>query len=455
MGRSAWPTILVVALLLSWLEPVPCAASSSRRRPRRRRPPRERVQSAGQPPPGSLPRRRGQPPAPATNAAPAAPRPAPASGRTLIVRAVDPEQAIVSMPENNGIVNLKAAPLEPTDFRFPINLATALRLADARPLIVAAAQASVWVAEAQLQRARVLWVPSLMTGFDYIRHDGGGPDFNKGIMTAPSVNFFYGGTGLWQYLNVTDAIFQPLAARQVLNARHWDIQTAKNDALMQTANAYFRVHQYRGMYAGTLYCVERGHDLVERIAHLSKRPGPAGRGRAGPQHARRPRAELRPGAAGVAGRQCRPHPAPAAGSPLGGRPARARPPADHPDRARPHARRPDADRPGQSPGDRHQAGADPGRGRGSPPREDAPGPARRHDQRLPGRRHVSSRPASSAWAPTAASTSGPAASTSAISSSGSSRPSASATWRGSRSSAARSRAPSSTSSAPRTWWSPT
>ena len=54
---------------------------------------------------------------------------------------------------------LKAAPLESTDLRFPINLATALRLSDARPLIVAAAQASVWVAEAELTRAKVLWVP--------------------------------------------------------------------------------------------------------------------------------------------------------------------------------------------------------------------------------------------------------------------------------------------------------
>ena len=90
-------------------------------------------------------------------------------------------------------LQLKSAPLEPTDLRFPINLATALRLSDARPLIVAAAQASVWVAEAQLTRAKVLWVPTLEFGGDYIRHDGGGPDFNKGIMTAPSVNYFYGG----------------------------------------------------------------------------------------------------------------------------------------------------------------------------------------------------------------------------------------------------------------------
>ncbi len=61
-------------------------------------------------------------------------------------------------------VDLKPAPLEPSDLRFPINLATALRLADARPLLVAAAQASVWVAEAQLTRAKILWVPQLNIG---------------------------------------------------------------------------------------------------------------------------------------------------------------------------------------------------------------------------------------------------------------------------------------------------
>ncbi len=194
-------------------------------------------------------------------------------------------------------LTLKPAPLEPTDLRFPINLATALRLSDARPLIVAAAQAGVWVAEAELTRAKVLWIPTLNIGFDYIRHDGGGPDFNKGIMTAPSVNFFYGGVGLWGILPTTDAIFEPLVARQVLNAAHWDIQTAKNDALLQTADAYFRVHQYRGMYAGALYSVERGRDLVERIAQLSQRVRPQGRGRPGPEHARRPGAAGRLGAA--------------------------------------------------------------------------------------------------------------------------------------------------------------
>ena len=124
-------------------------------------------------------------------------------------------------------MKLRPAPLAPQDVRFPINLATALRLSDARPLVVAAAQASVWVAEADLTRAKVLWVPTLNLGFDYIRHDGGGPDFNKGILTSPSVNFFYGGGGLIEKVAVTDVIFEPLAARQVLNSRHADMAKVK------------------------------------------------------------------------------------------------------------------------------------------------------------------------------------------------------------------------------------
>jgi hypothetical protein len=167
-------------------------------------------------------------------------------------------------------LKLKPAPLEPTDLRFPINLATALRLADARPLTVAAAQTGVWVAEAELTRAKVLWVPTSMFAVDYLRHDGGGPDFNKGIMTAPSVNYFAAGASAVLLVNLTDAYFQPLIQRQVLNQRQWDVQASKNDAIQQTADAYFRVHQYRGNYSGALYTVEQGRDLVDRIASLSE-----------------------------------------------------------------------------------------------------------------------------------------------------------------------------------------
>ena len=182
-------------------------------------------------------------------------------------------------PLDSGL-KLKPAPLGPTDLRYPINLATALRLADARPLIVAAAQAKVWLAEADLTQAKVLWLPQINIGFDFlhVRHDGDARPRLQQRVSSPRpsyTNFFYGGGGLTAYFATTDAIYQPLVARQVLNSRHMDIQSAKNDALLQTADAYFMVHQYRGIFAGVLYTVERGRELVSEINDLSRDLVPA------------------------------------------------------------------------------------------------------------------------------------------------------------------------------------
>jgi outer membrane protein TolC len=179
-------------------------------------------------------------------------------------------------------IHLDPAPVEETDNSFPINLATALRLADARPLVIAAAQASAWVAEARLQRAQVLWIPQFNIGAVYYRHDGYGPDFNRGVNNpayggptpggplSQNLNWFYANGSLYESVNLTDAIFQPLAARQTLDAQRFDIQTAKNDALLATAKAYFEVHQYRGQYAGSLDVFDRGQKLVKRIEQLSE-----------------------------------------------------------------------------------------------------------------------------------------------------------------------------------------
>jgi len=266
MERTVRAWMPVAALLLSLIGAAPCAAQPPA-------PPLPAANPSGVGS-GTLPPLR----APSTASPAAGPVAGPGGQdlpRALPILPGGPERRDGAMgePTPNPLatgLSLKPAPTEPSDLRFPINLATALRLSDARPLMVAAAQAGVWVAEAQLTRAKLLWIPTLNIGFDYIRHDGGGPDFNKGIMTAPSLNFFYAGVGAVGNIPTTDAIFQPLAMRQVLNSRQLDIQTAKNDALLLTSDAYFQVHQRRGMYAGGLYCVERGNELVARITQLSK-----------------------------------------------------------------------------------------------------------------------------------------------------------------------------------------
>src|SRR5579872_1640858 len=60
--------------------------------------------------------------------------------------------------------NLPPPQPEPVDKPLPINLATALRLADARPLVIAAAQASLRTAVAQYDEAKVAWLPNVYVG---------------------------------------------------------------------------------------------------------------------------------------------------------------------------------------------------------------------------------------------------------------------------------------------------
>ena len=272
-------SIIPAILLLPWWEPLPCRAQSPASSPRIEKSPLEK-------PPSRAGAKQTGPPS---------------------------QKSPLELPPPPGgkADDLKPPPLEPGDLRFPINLATALRLADARPLIVVAAQASAWVAEAKLQKAKVLWVPSLNLGADYIRHDGFGPDLNRGVnvpqgenalgQNAPgslgkphnqNINFLYGGAGFTyspstpnyfyqpvpsqpllpspQMQFLTDMIFQPLHERQKLNSARWEIQEAKNDALLRTAKAYFNVHKYRGQYAGALDVVARGRQLVKAINDLSK-----------------------------------------------------------------------------------------------------------------------------------------------------------------------------------------
>src|SRR5262249_22325841 len=76
------------------------------------------------------------------------------------------------LSEGQAPPRLPPSPPEADDKPLPINLAAALRLAGARPVIIAAAEAGVQVAAAQLDRARVVWLPSVYVGAGGYHHDG-------------------------------------------------------------------------------------------------------------------------------------------------------------------------------------------------------------------------------------------------------------------------------------------
>jgi outer membrane protein TolC len=182
------------------------------------------------------------------------------------VAAPDPSSVIQGPIFTDGQAPLPLKPAQPeaTDRPLPINLATALRLAGARPLAIAAAQAGVQTAAAELARTRVEWLPSLNVGAGYYHHDGAAQG-QSGNFYSNSKDQFLAGAGLTAKVAMTDALFAPLAARRVLRSREIDVQTAQNDAVLATALAYFDVQQARGRLAATQDVLDRTLALRQAI----------------------------------------------------------------------------------------------------------------------------------------------------------------------------------------------
>jgi outer membrane protein TolC len=142
-------------------------------------------------------------------------------------------------------------------------------------VIIEAARAAVETEYGLYEQARVLWLPSIYLGVEYQRHDGGELNFLTGqTIIGPRSQFLTGG-GARAVFALTDAIYAPLAERQLLRARNFEVQTAKNDALLSVALAYFDVQQARGILAGSLDSVARARDLARRVGALGRGLAPA------------------------------------------------------------------------------------------------------------------------------------------------------------------------------------
>ncbi len=187
---------------------------------------------------------------------------------TLASLAFAQEQIALPQPVTSPPPVLAPASIPACKQPLPINLPTALSLAGVRPLDISLASERIAVAAAQLQRARVLWLPTVYAGVDYFRHDGQIQDVAGNIL-GTSKSTFAAGAGPVAVFAISDAIFGPLAARQDLRVREAAMQTARNDTLLSVAESYFNVQQARGELAGAEETARRAEDLVRRTEKLS------------------------------------------------------------------------------------------------------------------------------------------------------------------------------------------
>jgi outer membrane protein TolC len=200
--------------------------------------------------------------------------PTPAAQAPAVPPPASPAWLAPAAAPSGSAPSLPAVPAaEPEDQPLPINLPTALQLADARATDVAAAAERIRVAAAVLEQAEVLWLPTVTVGGDYNRHDGRQQDTQGNVFDNSRSSTMFGvGTGIGQaaILNVCDALFAPLVARQQVRAREADRQAASNDTLVAVSDAYFTVQQARGELAGAAETTRRTDELVTRAKELSK-----------------------------------------------------------------------------------------------------------------------------------------------------------------------------------------
>lgn len=189
------------------------------------------------------------------------------------------QESIVPGPATSDSSN--QAPADIDRPLYPIDLATALGLGGANSLQIQLARQRVIEASIKWRQKKVLMLPSLWFGVSYNRHDGRLQETGGNILEIDRQSLFVGGGGgldgasvaggsggpsrLVVNLSLADAIFEPMVARQLLDAQSAAEGRDTNNTLLAIAIGYFDLAQAR---AELIYNRE-GLAAAEKLVQLT------------------------------------------------------------------------------------------------------------------------------------------------------------------------------------------
>ena len=213
------------------------------------------------------------PPASVDQAVSNIPRPVEVPARSLAV-AVAPRPPAVSFPkdredrrasQDGSIVRTDIAPapefetapapglapaIPPPAATLPIDLPTALKLADSANPVIGEARSRIGEALGAQIQARTLLFPSLTAGGNYRDHTGNLQRSSGEILNVSLQSLYFGGgaravaastveiPAVLVTAHLTDAFFEPLAARQQVTAAGFDASATANSVLLGVATEY-------------------------------------------------------------------------------------------------------------------------------------------------------------------------------------------------------------------------
>jgi len=195
-----------------------------------------------------------------------------------IVSPADPQTGLADGLRMPGMSEeLPPGPLA-ADEVYPIDLPSALQLAGANNLQIALAAERVNQAAARLAAARALWIPSLAAGTVYNNHSGQIQDTEGSVLEVSRSSLFVGGGGVFGNspaaggasgparlvadLSLVDALFGPLAARQLVRSSAADRTATFNDTLLQVAVGYLSLARAQARVAIAEEAVRNADELA-------------------------------------------------------------------------------------------------------------------------------------------------------------------------------------------------
>lgn len=211
---------------------------------------------------------------PAESAAPMAPAPRPPGENRSADAArpkIDARVVTAAGGNENSVVPLPAA-------EYPIDLSTALRLAEVENPEIAEARAAILEALAVQQGARALLLPTLNAGVTYHGHTGNLQRSSGTILDLSEQSLYVGGgarTLAAETVGIpavnltsplTDALFEPLAARQNVARARFDASATANSVLLDVAVLHLEL-----LYAQANLAAERLNESnAEEVARLTQ-----------------------------------------------------------------------------------------------------------------------------------------------------------------------------------------
>src|SRR5262249_55537556 len=129
----------------------------------------------------------------------------------------------------------------------PIDLPATLRLAGARNLDIQIARERLVEAEANHHSAVEQFFPWIATGIGYHRRDGVAQAVPSGVISDAHFQSYTPGVTLTAQLVLGDAIYNSLAAKQLVKASDQALETQRQQAVLSAAQGYFDLVKARAL----------------------------------------------------------------------------------------------------------------------------------------------------------------------------------------------------------------